>query len=158
MRARLTRAVVITITVAALWLVFATAGELLVNGVLSEASPSLMLSLAGVVLVFGALGLASLLGTRGPTQDWIRYLLAGFASFFCFQLVLGGMPDWNPVWLAASFLLCGGAGIGILRVTRAPKCQNGLVASLTTSNPRVERTHDEREDAMRECRARHPLR
>ena len=77
-----------------------------------------LLIASGVALAVSvAVGVRLRVAAGHDLSDPVRYVIAAIAAFFCSGLSIGGLPDWNPLWMVLIFGACMVAGISILRST-----------------------------------------
>ena len=85
----------------------------------------------GLILAF-SVPVVAFVRTRSlrPMSWVVRTTFVMFPVFFCFQFVIGGVPDWNPFPLAAGFIACVAASVVTWRITRRTIDGVGSVAAV----------------------------
>jgi len=72
----------------------------------------------GLALALATPFMAKRLSARGPLHWATRTTLVVFPLSFCFQLVLGGTSDWNPLPLSVGLVWCLAGSVAAYLVTR----------------------------------------
>lgn len=126
----------------ALYAVFAVLGHELASAALLSAvgrsTTGWKLYVAGMLLAVSApIIAAGLTRSGGQPLGRVRAGLAGFAVFFCSQLVVGGLPDLSPLPLGLGLAVCGASAVAAIAVSRGRAGAKALPGC--ASSPGVER-------------------
>ncbi len=104
------------------WALFGSLGELTARALASwladVPASGILLLVAGTLLVIGAPLLTILLVKRLQSVSLlVRWSLAAFAGFFCFQLMIAGVPDYHPLAILGSAVVCLLSAVLVLRLS-----------------------------------------